>query len=226
MKGYVKWFNSQKGYGFITDEKGLDIFVHYTAIQGGGFKDLIEDETVDFDIMDGAKGPQAINVIRRTVSQEEEIFQNKIENERLAPILIDINEEIKSYIAKHPEKLYDLTPRKFEELIADILGDFGYEISLTPSTRDGGKDILAYMKNQICSYLMFVECKKWKPQQHVGIEVVQRLYGVQQVNNANKSMIVTTSFFSKPAIEESKRYEYMMDLKDYNDLTAWLKRYE
>jgi restriction endonuclease Mrr len=110
--------------------------------------------------------------------------------------------------------LYDLSPRKFEELVADILKDFGFDVSLTPSTRDGGKDILAYMRKQICSYLMFVECKRWKPDQHVGIEIVQRLYGVQQANNANKSMVVTTSFFSKSAIEESKRYEYMMALKD------------
>ena len=156
---------------------------------------------------------------------EDEIYKNEDVSEALPSLIIDVNKELMSYLAKHPHKLYDLSPRKFEELVAEILKDFGFDVTLTPSTRDGGKDILAYMRNQITSCLMFVECKKWKPEQRVGIEVVQRMYAVQQVNNANKSMIVTTSFFSKPAIVESKRYEYMMDLKDYDDLTSWMKQY-
>lgn len=226
MKGIVKWFNSKKGYGFITDENGADIFVHFTAIIAKGFKDLSEGETVTFDIDPGPKGAQAIKVISSNTSEDEQIYENKAENEKLSPILIDINEELKRYLNKYPEKLYDLSPRKFEELIADILSDFGFEVELTPATHDGGKDIYAYIKNQVCSFLMFVECKKWSPSQHVGIEVVQRLYGVQQINKANKSMVVTTSFFTKPAIEESKRYEALMRLTDYDELKTWLKQYE
>ena len=99
-------------------------------------------------------------------------------------------------------------------------------MELTPATRDGGKDIYAYIKNQICSFILFVECKKWTPTKHVGLEVVQRLYGVQQINKANRSMVVTTSFFTKPAIEECKQYENLMSLHDYIDLKTWLKRYE
>jgi len=165
-------------------------------------------------------------LIKNTQRHDEHIFENKIDNHQIAPIIIDINEELKRYLAKHPDKIYDLSPRKFEELIAEILSDFGFHVELTPATRDGGKDIYAYIKNQICSFLMFVECKKWTQTKHVGIEVVQRLYGVQQINKANKSMVVTTSFFTKPAIEESKRYESLISLHDYNDLKTWLKRYE
>lgn len=62
--GKVKWFNNTKGYGFIERENGGDVFVHYTAIQGEGFKSLKEGETVQFDVSDGEKGPQAINVIK------------------------------------------------------------------------------------------------------------------------------------------------------------------
>ena len=62
MKGTVKWFNNQKGYGFITTEEGKDVFVHFSAITGEGFKTLNENEAVDFDIVDGDKGPQATNV--------------------------------------------------------------------------------------------------------------------------------------------------------------------
>jgi len=62
--GKVKWFNEKKGYGFIEQEGGKDVFVHYEAIQMDGFKTLKEGEEVNFDIVEGAKGPQAANVTK------------------------------------------------------------------------------------------------------------------------------------------------------------------
>lgn len=63
-KGTVKWFNNQKGYGFISDEDGNDVFVHYTGLNMEGFKTLEEGQAVEFDIINGAKGPQAVNVTK------------------------------------------------------------------------------------------------------------------------------------------------------------------
>ncbi len=63
MTGKVKWFNSEKGYGFVTTDEGNDIFVHYSQIQKDGFKSLEEGERVEFDVVDGDKGPQAANVV-------------------------------------------------------------------------------------------------------------------------------------------------------------------
>lgn len=62
MRGTVKWFNGAKGYGFITDETGKDVFVHYTGINSDGFRTLEDGAEVTFDIVDGDKGPQAVNV--------------------------------------------------------------------------------------------------------------------------------------------------------------------
>lgn len=62
MQGSVKWFNNQKGYGFITDDNGQDVFVHYSAIQMDGFKSIAEGARVEFDVVDGEKGAQAQNV--------------------------------------------------------------------------------------------------------------------------------------------------------------------
>jgi CspA family cold shock protein len=66
MTGTVKWFNSEKGYGFITDEEGHDIFVHYSVINSEGFKTLNEGDKVQFEINDSERGPQAANVEKIT----------------------------------------------------------------------------------------------------------------------------------------------------------------
>lgn len=65
IKGKVKWFNDQKGYGFITPEDGSqDVFVHHSSIQGDGFKTLAENQTVEFEIQKSDKGPKAVNVVK------------------------------------------------------------------------------------------------------------------------------------------------------------------
>lgn len=63
-KGTVKWFNASKGFGFIEQEEGDDVFVHFSAIQGDGFKTLDEGQAVEFEITSGAKGDQATNVVK------------------------------------------------------------------------------------------------------------------------------------------------------------------
>ncbi len=64
LQGTVKWFNESKGFGFIEQEEGKDIFVHYSAIQGEGFKTLNEGDRVEFDVVEGPKGPAAANVTK------------------------------------------------------------------------------------------------------------------------------------------------------------------
>ncbi len=68
-KGTVKWFNDRKGFGFIQVEGGQDVFVHYSALQEDGFKSLKEGESVEFDLVEGAKGPQAANVTKSGIGQ-------------------------------------------------------------------------------------------------------------------------------------------------------------
>jgi len=63
-RGTVKWFNDAKGFGFITQENGEDVFVHYSSIQGDGFKSLAEGQQVEFEIVQGDRGPKATNVVK------------------------------------------------------------------------------------------------------------------------------------------------------------------
>ena len=64
MQGKVKWFNAEKGYGFIEGQDGKDVFVHFSAIEQDGFKTLDEGQEVEFEVVQGAKGPQAVNVVK------------------------------------------------------------------------------------------------------------------------------------------------------------------
>ena len=64
QQGTVKWFNAKKGYGFISDEEGKDVFVHFSALNMDGFKELKDGERVAFGVVEGEKGPQAANVVR------------------------------------------------------------------------------------------------------------------------------------------------------------------
>ena len=64
QQGTVKWFNAKKGYGFISDEQGNDVFVHFSAIEQEGFKTLDEGQEVEFEVVEGARGPQAANVVK------------------------------------------------------------------------------------------------------------------------------------------------------------------
>ena len=68
MTGKVKWFNAEKGYGFISTEDGKDVFVHYSQIQSEGYKSLDEGQAVEFEINDGPKGPQATNVVKKQIN--------------------------------------------------------------------------------------------------------------------------------------------------------------
>lgn len=71
MQGKVKWFNNEKGYGFIGPDDDADVFVHYSAIRGDGFRTLQEGDQVDFEIVQGPKGPQAAKVIKRIEGTHE-----------------------------------------------------------------------------------------------------------------------------------------------------------
>lgn len=121
-----------------------------------------------------------------------------------------------------PDILKQITPTEFEEVVSKILEMHGYEIvEVTKPTRDGGKDIIAKYVGGWIPYIIYVECKQWNPSRKVGIDVIRKLSAVQRDRNINKSVVVTTSFFTKDAEEYAEEHE--MTLFDWNKLKAWLQ---
>ncbi|KQC00950.1 restriction endonuclease [Pedobacter sp. Hv1] len=150
------------------------------------------------------------------------------EAENASQIQIDLNEinaELISYLAKHPEYLRHLNARKFEMLIAEIIRSKGYDVTLTPQTRDGGKDIIALYKSPFGHQMFIVECKRYQEDNKVGVELVRGLYGVKMAERYNQALLVTTSTFTPDAQEFVKPLKFELELKDYNDITNWCKEY-
>jgi restriction endonuclease Mrr len=150
---------------------------------------------------------------------------NAENNSELQIDLNEINEELISYLARCPQFLRQLNPRKFEELIADIFKNKGYEVTLTPKTRDGGKDIIALYKSPFGHQLFIIECKRYKEVNKVGVEIVRGLFGVKSAENYNQAILVTTSSFSRDAKDFVKPLRFQLELKDYNDIQEWCKTY-
>ena len=128
-------------------------------------------------------------------------------------------------LAKHPEYLYALPSRRFEELVAELLSRDGMDVCLTPPHKDGGRDILAYLKTPAGENLFYVECKRYSSTNPVGIRLVRELFGIVESERATAGLLVTTSRFTEGALRFRESVHYRMSLKDFEDLAWWLNQH-
>lgn len=141
------------------------------------------------------------------------------------PRIVMANQSLAERLKHAPQSVFDLSPRQFEELIAELLQDLGCEVHITPATRDGGKDILSYMPTPLGRVLCLVETKRYRHDRPVGVGLVRQLYGTLVDFGANNAMLVTTSSFSKDARAFRQRHEYRLDLRDYTGVVEWIRDY-
>ena len=136
--------------------------------------------------------------------------------------VISVSDELVRKIHGNPKLLYALTPRGFEEFVAELLDRLGYTVTLTPASKDGGKDIYAARKDHLGSFLYVVECKKYAPDNPIGVGLIRQLNGVIQAEQATAGILATTSFFTKGAREFQQRIAHQVSLKDYFGIQEWL----
>lgn len=141
------------------------------------------------------------------------------------PVIISANEAMIQALRSHPKDIFRLSARKYEKLIAELLSDMGYEVTLTRATRDGGKDILASMKTECGDLLCLVEAKRYRQDRKVGVSLVRELYGTLCDFKATSGMLVTTSTYSADAQAFQQNHQYQLSLRDYTHVAGWIQQY-
>lgn len=134
----------------------------------------------------------------------------------------EINEALISALAARPEEMHKLPARKFEELIAELLRREGIEVTLTPASRDGGRDIVARVRSPLGRFLCYVECKKYSPHMPVGVRPVRELYGVVVRDRVTQGILITSSRFTRAALDFQHEVPHQLSLKSYADVVGWL----
>lgn len=148
------------------------------------------------------------------------------EKEKMHVLLAPFNHDFVKALARNPRDVYSLSPREFEKLIAALLEDLGWEIELTPQTKDGGKDIIATIPFGPGKLLGIVECKRYSPDHKVGIEIVERfVYTVREKTKASLGMMMTTSFFTQGAWDVAKEHAWQLYLNDYEKVQCLLNNF-
>jgi restriction system protein len=151
---------------------------------------------------------------------------NALQISRVAkPLIIADNERIIRELKSRPEDLYSLSPRQFEEVIADLLQDMDYEVTLTQQTRDGGKDILAAKKTELGDILCLVDAKRYSKSHKIGVSMVRTLLGTLADYQATCAMLATTSSYSRDAYAMQQKHKYKLSLKDFADIVSWIQRF-
>jgi|GEM_PF-3892498 len=136
-----------------------------------------------------------------------------------------INQRIFEDLIRNPKEIKTMNRRVFEQFIAELFWNFGYEVELTQQTRDGGKDIIAIKNNEVkIKYL--IECKRPNIGNPIGVKTIRELYGVKSHEKATKAIIATSTYFSPQAIEMVEEHCWELEAKDYEGILDWIEKYK
>lgn len=222
------------GYGFISPvDGGKDVFFHNNELKDMSFNNLREGDCVNFDVEAGPKGPAAVNIFRDFVASDHpapaRLSGNMIELSppsvrQEARIVKSIDIKMIQFFKENPQALREIDPRFFEELYAEFMKQDGYAVNLLGScnTPDGGVDLIGVKKIGDVQFKTVVQCKHSK--NRVSADPVRALNGVLDRFSAHAGIVATTSYFTKPAIEETRQNYYRISLEDYESIKRQLIR--
>lgn len=168
---------------------------------------------------------ETVRNLHKSLSESvRELFRDE-EPHALAEVLQSINADLVQYLKKDPSALHQIPPHVFEELVAELLAHYGWQVDVTKQTRDGGYDIFAIRKDiSGVSSSWLIECKRYRSDRKVGVEVARALYGVKSDLRVGMSMLATTSSFSADVYAyKSSRYD--LELRDFIGIVEWINDY-
>lgn len=136
----------------------------------------------------------------------------------------DTSDALIAYFAKHPKAMYEMDPRAFEELVAELYDREGFEVELTRASKDGGVDIYAVQRAPFGTFLTVVDCKRYAPDNPIEVSLVRGMYGTVNDLDASMGVIATTSYFTHGAKQLQERRKHRLGLQDFMAVQDMLRR--
>lgn len=151
-------------------------------------------------------------------------FESTVDVLNGTPGILLVPQDIRliQHLCQQPEDIFRLTAREFEEFVAGVLGKLGYSTHVTPLGPDSGVDVFAERESIIGHEFLVVQCKRWAPQRRIPRPVVQQLGAIVRDHKASRGLIVTTSYFSGPALQYMEQRKYVLSGADNTKLFSWL----
>lgn len=147
-------------------------------------------------------------------------------NRHAAVEVQELNRELMGYFAKHPESLYRESPRRFEEVVMEILRDRGCDVEHVGGSGDGGRDILATLNTPIGRMLIVVQCKRYSADKRIQPDMLRSfMFVVNDLDRASYGLFATTSFFGPGSLAIQREFKHRLGLADFERLKEWLTQY-
>lgn len=217
LRRYLEELYDEQWYGNVPFESGEAVF---ESDSSDFVSELLSERDIE-GFFSSLRDPDGTEIIVSSRDLIEDANRSRI----LRTDFQTINEELIRYLAQHPERMRDLAPRSFEELVAELFRNRGYTVELTPRTRDGGLDIIAIERNDLGAALTLIECKRYSEENRVGVDIVRGLYGVVEQRRATRGIIATTSYFTRDAATFRDTVPYRLGLADFDLISRYLREW-
>jgi hypothetical protein len=211
----------------LSTTKGLETVLFDTEDFLANYLEQVFAYASDAESPEAKRYPDFFDAVVRSISALRELIPKLQEpSNELLRLTNVLTSELVSYVREQPELLQLLRPRQFEELVAELLSSFGWQVEMSAPVRDGGYDLFAISKDiSGIPTSWIIECKKYPRERVVGVDVVRSLYGVKNEVGAANVLLATTSGFSE-GVKRYKSSRYDIALCDYNLLLQWTKQYK
>ncbi|MFH1893992.1 MAG: pentapeptide repeat-containing protein [Candidatus Zixiibacteriota bacterium] len=170
--------------------------------------------------------PRFVDTVVQRIRALREMYTSGEAPDDLLITIENITKELIKYLKDHPQELRAIRPRQFEELIAEILASYGWEVQLTPPSKDGGYDIFAISKDiSGLKSSWIIECKKYSEKNKVGVAIARALYSVKLDLRVSNALLASTSHFTR-GVEKYAASRYDFELCDYEGILDWINTYK
>jgi len=230
--GIVTLWRTDKGFGFISGKDGKEYFFHITALaESISSRDIHAGDVVGFQISQGDLGLKADNVelSSETTSACESYEVSDAASPSAHVLVEDFTQELVKHLQAHPTDLYRIHPKTFEELVAAIFRNQGFDTEFIGSWNqaDGGVDVIAVRRlDGEIPIRMAIQCKRYGPHRQITADPIRSLAGVLDRFRAHVGVVATTSYFTASARKETDSHLWRIDLKDYEDIVSSLRKFD